>query len=161
MLPGGGWGGPDPNPVPAFTGYGLGRPSYRSSPRCDSDVRIQNLPEQTSIEELPMQYRQTRRITAMVAIIAALVTMTSMSALAASMGQFCGGILDIRCDQGLFCDLEGGACGAGDRGGTCARIPRACTRGVQRPVCGCNGKTYGNNCERRLARMSRWHAGAC
>jgi hypothetical protein len=108
-----------------------------------------------------MQYRQTGRFLAVIAIVAALVAMTSVSAPAISLGQFCGGILDIRCDQGLFCDLVGSVCGAGDRGGTCAHIPRACTRGVQRPVCGCNGKTYGNNCDRRIARASRWHAGAC
>jgi hypothetical protein len=108
-----------------------------------------------------MQDSQRRRVAAVVAITAALLGVTSTSAPAAGLGQFCGGILDIRCDGGLFCDLEGGVCGAGDRGGTCARIPRACTRGVQRPVCGCNGKTYSNNCERRMARMSRRHAGAC
>src|SRR6185369_1420959 len=113
------------------------------------------------LEDYQMQYRRTGRITAMVAAVAALVAMNSMSALAASVGQFCGGVLDIRCEQGLFCDLEGGVCGAGDRGGTCARIPRACTRGIQRPVCGCNGRTYQNNCERRMARMSRRHPGTC
>src|SRR6185369_15357808 len=88
------------------------------------------------LEGFPMQYRRTGRITTMVTIMAALAAMNSTSALAASVGQFCGGILDIRCEQGLFCDLEGGVCGAGDRGGTCARIPGACTRGIQRPVCG-------------------------
>jgi Kazal-type serine protease inhibitor domain len=89
-----------------------------------------------------------------------LVPLALGGATAAGLGQFCGGILGIQCDQGLFCEFGSGTCGRFDQGGTCARVPRFCPL-IYRPVCGCNGKTFVNNCTRQVARVSLKHNGRC
>jgi hypothetical protein len=38
--------------------------------------------------------------------------------------------------------------------------PQGCTTDYN-PVCGCNGTTYGNDCERQVARIQLDHTGAC
>ncbi len=84
------------------------------------------------------------------------------SAAAASLGKVCGGRLGIACDRGLFCDFQAGTCGSFLAEGTCVRIPRFCARRIAfRPVCGCNGETYPNNCQRQQAIVSKRHDGRC
>ena len=81
---------------------------------------------------------------------------------AASLGKVCGGRLGIGCDRGLFCDFQAGTCGSFLAEGTCVRIPRFCARKITfRPVCGCDGKTYPNNCQRQQAIVSKQHDGRC
>jgi hypothetical protein len=81
---------------------------------------------------------------------------------AAGLGKSCGGRLGIACHRGLFCDFPIGICGGYPAEGTCVRIPRFCVRSVTlRPVCGCNGKTYPNNCQRQQAIISKRHDGRC
>jgi hypothetical protein len=83
-------------------------------------------------------------------------------ATAAGLGQVCGGRLGIGCDRGLFCDFQPGTCGSFLAEGTCVRVPRFCQRRLTfRPVCGCNGNTYPNDCQRRQAIVSKQHDGRC
>jgi hypothetical protein len=64
------------------------------------------------------------------------------------------------CNPPLLCENPQGQCGAADAKGTCLKVPAFCQK-ISRPVCGCNGKTYPNDCERQRARAQLDHAGAC
>jgi hypothetical protein len=98
-------------------------------------------------------------------LIAASVVIASIDgggAAAAGLGKFCGGRLGIACDRGLFCEFPTSTCGRANAEGTCVRVPRFCARKLTfRPVCGCNGKTYPNDCQRRQAIVAKRHDGRC
>lgn len=72
----------------------------------------------------------------------------------------CGGFIGDGCAEGFFCEFPPGSCHIADLQGTCIPVPVGCPR-VFDPVCGCDGKTYANDCVRQSAQVGLAHVGEC
>ncbi len=85
---------------------------------------------------------------------------TSVASLGECTSRTCGGIAGFPCAAGELCDPPAGTCGSADLFGTCTPQPQACPD-VWLPVCGCDGQTYGNDCDRQMAGAALDHDGPC
>lgn len=76
-------------------------------------------------------------------------------------GRACGARLGATCDADEFCDFPPGAiCDFADATGVCVARPGRCTD-VDAPVCGCDGRDYGNECLANAAGTDVASAGPC
>jgi hypothetical protein len=80
-------------------------------------------------------------------------------------GKTCGGIAGLLCATGEFCEMPAGSCKVADATGTCVVKVKAGSCPVfavaPQPACGCDGKTYYDDCERQVAGVSRQSSSAC
>jgi cysteine-rich repeat protein len=63
----------------------------------------------------------------------------------------------LTCRAGRFCEMPYRCTGAirARIGGICIDLPTACTGELGPPTCGCDGKIYRSDCERKLARVQK------
>lgn len=75
-----------------------------------------------------------------------------------AIGETCGGEAEEECAETLFCKYPTGDCGETE--GACTTISEMCTMDYT-PVCGCDNKTYSNQCGADSASISVKSEGEC
>ncbi len=77
------------------------------------------------------------------------------------VGATCGGFPGTTCASTLYCDYPDDICGAADGTGTCQERGAGACPAVYSPVCGCDGRVHGNECEMRAAGADLNTLGGC
>jgi hypothetical protein len=73
----------------------------------------------------------------------------------------CGSRGLAQCAKGEYCQYPASAnCGKTDAPGTCTSVPQICPD-IDKPVCGCDGKSYPNECHAAQAGVSLDSSGTC
>jgi hypothetical protein len=78
----------------------------------------------------------------------------------AKKGAMCGGIAGLKCPDGQACKFPSNMCNVADLAGNCVKVAATCPKGGAK-VCGCDGKTYTNQCELLKAGVHEASKGAC
>lgn len=104
--------------------------------------------------------RMSRAILAAALLALAFVAATGDAFAQKRSAAQCGGFRGIICTgPNQYCSFKF-QCGHGDMMGTCMTKPTNCPK-IGTPVCGCDGKTYANDCLRQKAGTSLKSRGAC
>lgn len=95
-----------------------------------------------------------------------LLQATTNALLGCPVPRVCGGIDRTTCPGREWCDFPAGSCGREEAGGICRdRNSDRCyiihDEGDDLRVCGCDGVTYGDDCERIDAGVALAHPGRC
>ncbi len=148
----------DSLPIRGFGWYRL-QGEFAPEHRLNLELRVGSEPSTHFDSGMVFDAVEFPRIDATVSIHGMECFDTVLHVVADPKESLCGGIAGIPCREGEFCKLPLGACCC-DFMGVCVPIPTACPT-VWLPVCGCDGVTYGNECEADAAGVSVEHQGEC
>lgn len=128
----------------------------------DQEPRCQTTNSASRSGGLPRNWRYKLLTTAMLVCAPALLGAKGCEiAFVGSDLDACGGLTGLSCDEDEFCNFSPEAmCGAADATGVCEPMPDVCAD-IYSPVCGCDDRTYGNECEASAAGVSVVREGEC
>ena len=94
-------------------------------------------------------------------VLAFVLGFASLSTPLLAEGQTCGGIGGLQCPACEGCLYPSGQCTQPDLAGKCVVVPEDCSTTTGPQICGCDGKTYANQCEASKAAVAPDHNGKC